>query len=340
MKPEEIDQHVDEALAAIAQASDLSELEQARIQFLGRKSALQAAAKSLSSLSKEDRPKVGKAVNLAKRRIAEAVESKKKQLSADRYQSIGATEWIDVTEPPAPVREGHLHPISRVQYEIEEIFTRMGFMVMDGPEVETDYYNFEALNIPAHHPARDMQDTFWLRDGNLLRTHTSPVQVRTMERFSPPIYTVVPGRCFRYEATDASHDNTFHQMEGLVVDREISVAHLSYTMRLLLSEIFRREVTIRLRPGYFPFVEPGFELDARCLICDGKGCSVCKRVGWVEVLPCGLVHPNVLRYGGIDPADYSGFAFGLGLSRLVMLRYGIDDIRHFHSGDLRFVRQF
>ena len=233
-----------------------------------------------------------------------------------------------------------MHPISQIQYEIEDIFTSMGFEIQDGPEVETDYYNFEALNIPPHHPARDMQDTFWTEDGNLLRTHTSAIQVRAMERLKPPFRIVGPGRVFRYESTDASHENTFYQVEGMMVDREITVAHLIFVMKELLSRIFHREVTVRLRPGYFPFVEPGFELDIHCLICDGRGCSVCRQSGWVELLPCGLVHPNVLRMGGIDPAQWSGFAFGLGLNRLVMMKYGINDIRHFLSGDIRFLRQF
>ena len=216
----------------------------------------------------------------------------------------------------------------------------MGFEIHDGPEVETDYYNFEALNIPKHHPARDMQDTFWTEDGNLLRTHTSAIQVRAMEKVTPPFRIVGPGRVFRYESTDASHENTFYQVEGMMVDREITVAHLIFVMKELLKEIFHREVTVRLRPGYFPFVEPGFELDIHCLICGGKGCSVCKQSGWVELLPCGLVHPNVLRMGGIDPEEWSGFAFGLGLNRLIMMKYGINDIRHFLSGDIRFLKQF
>ena len=216
----------------------------------------------------------------------------------------------------------------------------MGFQVLDGPEPETDYYNFEALNIPPHHPARDMQDTFWTEDGNLLRTHTSAIQVRGMEKMEPPFKVIGPGRVFRYESTDASHENTFYQVEGMMVDRDISVSNLIYVMKKLLSEIFQRDVHVRLRPGYFPFVEPGFELDINCLICGGSGCSVCKQSGWVELLPCGLVHPNVLKHGGIDPEKWSGFAFGLGLNRLIMMKYGINDIRHFLSGDIRFVKQF
>ncbi len=216
----------------------------------------------------------------------------------------------------------------------------LGFTVLDGPEVETEYYNFDALNIPADHPARDMQDTFWLKDGRLLRTHTSPVQIHGLEKLGPPLKIIAPGRVFRNEEVDPSHEHTFYQLEGMMVDRDVSVAHLIYFMKTLLSAVFHREVTVRLRPGFFPFVEPGFELDIQCLICSGKGCPVCKQSGWVELLPCGLVNPAVLRHGGVDPDQWSGFAFGLGLTRLAMMRYGIDDIRLFSSGDLRFLRQF
>jgi phenylalanyl-tRNA synthetase alpha chain len=206
--------------------------------------------------------------------------------------------------------------------------------------VEDELHNFDALNIPADHPARDMQDTFWLDGGNLLRTHTSPVQVRGMERLGPPLRMIAPGRVFRNESVDASHEHTFYQLEGMMIDRDVSVAHLLYFMKTLLAAIFHREVTVRLRPGYFPFVEPGFELDIQCLICGGSGCPVCKQSGWVELLPCGLVNPNVLRMSGIDPTEWNGFAFGLGLTRLVMMRYAIDDIRHLQGGDLRFLEQF
>jgi len=216
----------------------------------------------------------------------------------------------------------------------------MGFAVLDGPEVETEYYNFDALNIPADHPARDMQDTFWLTDGRLLRTHTSPVQIRGLETLGPPLKMIAPGRVFRNEEVDPSHEHTFYQLEGMMVDHDVSVAHLIYFMKTLLSAIFKREVTVRLRPGFFPFVEPGFELDIQCLICNGAGCPVCKHSGWVELLPCGLVHPAVLRAGGANPDEWGGFAFGLGLTRLAMMRYGIDDIRLMNSGDLRFLRQF
>ncbi|MFW6139706.1 MAG: phenylalanine--tRNA ligase subunit alpha, partial [Spirochaetota bacterium] len=233
-----------------------------------------------------------------------------------------------------------LHPITRMRMEVEDIFASMGFMIAAGPEVELDYYNFEALNIPQDHPARDMQDTIWTREGALLRTHTSSVQIRTMEKFRPPIRAIAPGRVFRYEQTDASHEHTFYQVEGLMIDKGISVSNLIAVMKTMLNQVFRQEVKVRLRPGYFPFVEPGFELDINCVLCGGRGCPVCKHSGWLELLPCGLVHPNVLRYGGIDPQEYSGFAFGMGLDRLVMMRYRIDDIRLFHSGDLRFIEQF
>ena len=250
------------------------------------------------------------------------------------------SEWLDLTLPAPGIRPGSLHPVTQIQREIEDLFTSLGFTVVDGPEVETEHYNFDALNIPPSHPARDMQDTFWLTDGNLLRTHTSPMQVRAMEKFGAPLRVIAPGRVFRNEEVDASHEHTFYQLEGMMIDREVSVAHLIYFMKTLLSHVFRRDVTVRLRPGYFPFVEPGFELDGQCMICGGSGCPVCKQSGWLELLPCGLVHPNVLRSGGIDPDQWNGFAFGLGLTRLAMMRYKIDNIRLLLGGDLRFLTQF
>jgi phenylalanyl-tRNA synthetase alpha chain len=252
-----------------------------------------------------------------------------------------AADDFDPTLPaPRPVR-GSLHPVTLVVRELEAIFASMGYAILDGPEVELDYYNFEALNIPKDHPAREMHDTFWCdREQKLLmRTHTSPVQIRALEKMRPPFRAIVPGRCFRNETTDASHEHTFHQMEGLVVGEGITVGHLIGTMKTFLREVFRKELDVRLRPGYFPFVEPGFELDVRCPFCT-SGCSVCKRSTWIELCPCGMVHPAVLRYGGLDAEKYTGFAFGLGLSRLVMLRYGIDDIRHLMGADLRFLEQF
>jgi phenylalanyl-tRNA synthetase alpha chain len=332
------------ALSAIQAAEQADALEEIRVKYLGRKGSLTLLLRSLGNIPVERRAAAGKRANEFKNEIESALERKKNELVSATTRDLLRAEWIDVTLDcgTATLREGlgRLHPISQIQYEIEDIFTSMGFEILDGPEVETDYYNFEALNMPRHHPARDMQDTFWTEDGNLLRTHTSAIQIRGMEKVSPPFRIVGPGRVFRYESTDASHENTFYQVEGMMVDRDINVAHLIFVMKQLLKEIFQREVAVRLRPGYFPFVEPGFELDIQCLICNGAGCSVCRQSGWVELLPCGLVHPNVLRMGGIDPEEWSGFAFGLGLNRLVMMKYGINDIRHFLSGDIRFLRQF
>jgi len=333
-----------QTIATIEKAVSIDELEQIRVKVLGRKGELTQILRSLGTLPQEERIETGKLSNELKDSIEEALEKRKTQLTQQHINKLIMEDWLDVTlTKPGLLQEyqrGHLHPISQIQYEIEDIFTSMGFEILDGPEVETDYYNFEALNIPPYHPARDMQDTFWTEDGNLLRTHTSAIQIRGMERLKPPFRVIGPGRVFRYESIDASHENTFYQVEGMMIDKDISVAHLIYFMKTLLKEIFKRDITIRLRPGYFPFVEPGFELDIQCLICGGKGCSVCKYSGWLELLPCGLVQPNVLRYGKIDPDKWSGFAFGLGLNRLVMMRYGINDIRHFLSGDIRFLYQF
>jgi phenylalanyl-tRNA synthetase alpha chain len=328
------------SLARIASASTLEELEAVRVDSLGRKGPLAQAGKEMGKLPPEDRARIGKLLNSARQNLEQALEAKKRGLHSDALNARLDAEWLDVTLPAPGHRRGHLHPITRIQQELEELFASLGFAVLDGPEVEDELHNFDALNIPADHPARDMQDTFWLDGGNLLRTHTSPVQVRGMERLGPPLRMIAPGRVFRNESVDASHEHTFYQLEGMMIDRDVSVAHLLYFMKTLLAAIFHREVTVRLRPGYFPFVEPGFELDIQCLICGGSGCAVCKQSGWVELLPCGLVNPNVLRMSGIDPGEWNGFAFGLGLTRLVMMRYGIDDIRHLQGGDLRFLEQF
>ncbi len=317
-------------------------VEEVRRRFLGRKGEVQSLMAGLKELDPGDRAAAGKALNLLKQEIETGIRETREGLECSRLEEALRSEWVDITLDldPESERAGSLHPVSRVQYEIEDIFTSLGFEVLDGPHVETEYYNFEALNTPEDHPAKDMQDTFYLQDGNLLRTHTSCIQIRGMERLRPPFKIIGPGKVFRCERVDASHEATFHQLEGMMVDHDIKVANLIYFMKLLLSKIFRREVEVRLRPGYFPFVEPGFELDIRCLICGGAGCGVCKRVGWLELLPCGMVHPNVLRHGKIDPGEYSGFAFGLGLDRLVMMKYQIDDIRLFHGADLRFHAQF
>ena len=328
-------------LARISSAQSSEELEAARVAAFGRKDgAFNQISKEMPQLEPEERKRIGKLLNSAKQSLERALEARKEHEAEAALEARLDSEWIDLTLPASGARRGHLHPITQIQRELEDLFVSLGFTVLDGPEVETEYHNFDALNIPPDHPARDMQDTFWLEGGNLLRTHTSPVQIRGMERLGPPLRMIAPGRAFRNEAVDASHEHTFYQLEGMMVDRDVSVAHLLYFMKTLLTAVFGREVTVRLRPGYFPFVEPGFELDIRCLICGGDGCAVCKQSGWVELLPCGLVNPNVLRMSGIDPEEWNGFAFGLGLTRLVMMRYGIDDIRWLQSGDLRFLEQF
>ena len=327
-------------LARFTSAFSQEDLEDARVEALGRKGTLAQISKEFGKLAAEQRASVGKLLNSVKQDLESAYEAKKRKFEQEQLAARLGREWLDVTLPAPGIRPGSLHPITQIQAEIEDLFTSLGFAVLDGPEVETEEYNFDALNIPPTHPARDMQDTFWLKEGHLLRTHTSPVQVRGMRALGPPLRMIAPGRVFRNEEVDASHEHTFYQLEGMMVDREVSVANLIYFMKTLLGGIFRRDVIVRLRPGYFPFVEPGFELDIQCLICGGVGCAVCKQSGWVELMPCGLVHPNVLRAGGIDPDEWSGFAFGLGLTRMAMMRYGIDDIRQLQGGDLRFLTQF
>ena len=328
------------AKARIEAAATVEELEAVRVEVLGRKGALANVSKEMAKMTPEQRAAVGKLLNAAKQSLESVFDAKKAAFDSAALTARLESEWVDLTIPAPEPGRGSLHPLTQIQAEIEDLFVSLGFTVLDGPEVESDEHNFDALNIPADHPARDMQDTFWLDGGWLLRTHTSPVQVRGMRKLGPPLRMIAPGRVFRNEEVDASHEHTFYQLEGMMVDKDVSVAHLLYFMKTLLSAIFKREVTVRLRPGYFPFVEPGFELDIQCLICGGTGCPVCKQSGWVELLPCGLVHPNVLRKSGIDPEEYGGFAFGLGLTRLVMMRYAIDDIRQLQGGDLRFLRQF
>lgn len=335
------------AVEEIKKAQTLDQLKEIDVKYLGRKGELTNILKGLKDLSDEEKRTVGPQTNNVKIEIESKIKEKQSELEAAEIAKKLSGEFFDITAPGTEHELGHIHPLSQVQLEAEHIFSDMGFAIMDGPEVESEYYNFEGLNIPADHPARDMQDTFFLRDKSepkhgrlVLRTHTSPVQVRTMEKYGAPLRVIVPGRVFRYEATDASHDTTFYQVEGLVIDKDISLAHLKGVMAEFLTRLFGKEVTVRFRPGYFPFVEPGLELDFSCLICGGKGCSVCKQTGWVEFMGAGMVHPNVLKAGGIDPAEYQGWAFGFGLTRLVMMRYGIDDIRLLQSGDLRFTQQF
>lgn len=344
-----------EALDAIKKCSSLDALRTVELEYLGRKEGkLTTVMKGLKNLSNEQKPVIGQLANKVKITIDKAFAEKLRELENAKLEKELGQEFFDTTIPGKAREIGHIHPISQVQEEVERIFSQMGFAIMDGPEVESEYYNFEGLNIPADHPARDMQDTFFVQDKSdpkhgrmVLRTHTSPVQVRTMEKYGAPLRVIVPGRVFRYEATDASHDTTFYQVEGLLIDKEISLVHLKGIMAQFLTRLFGKTVTVRFRPGYFPFVEPGVELDFSCLLCDGKGylasskgCRVCKHSGWVEFMGAGMVHENVLKAGGIDSKKYQGWAFGFGLTRLVMMRYGIDDIRLLTGGELRFLRQF
>ncbi|MCZ6598790.1 MAG: phenylalanine--tRNA ligase subunit alpha [Planctomycetota bacterium] len=350
MDQSELDDLRDGTLERVRAAKDAAGLRLVEKEVLdGRVAEILA---TIASLPKEDRPRVGKAANQVKVAIQAALEARRAELDAEALAAERSGTGFDPTLPAAPAERGSLHPITRVQREVEDIFLSMGYAILDGPEVELDYYNFEALNFDPDHPAREQYDTIWCRiegveprtsaDHLCLRTHTSPVQIRAMERMEPPIRAIAPGRVFRHEQQDASHDHTFHQVEGLVVDEGIHLGHLTGTLKGFLNELFRKELEVRLRPGYFPFVEPGCELDVRCPFCEGceGGCRVCKKSGWIEFCGCGMVHPNVLRAVNIDPERYTGFAFGFGLDRLVMMRYGVDDIRHFMGGDLRFLEQF
>jgi phenylalanyl-tRNA synthetase alpha chain len=335
-----------ECLAAIASAKDESALAAVERRFLGKQGSIKGMLAKLGTIPKETRAEAGKVANAAAQRCEAALASARGAARGRALESALEDPGFDPTIPgPAP-KVGSLHPLTRVRREIEDLFTSMGYSVLDGPEVETEKLNFDDLNIPADHPARESQDTFWTTvPGLCMRTHTSPVQVRGMRwwrksGFPLPMRAIAPGRVFRNETVDASHEHTFHQVEGIVVGEGISIAHLLDSMKTLLRGVFGRELEVRLRPGFFPFVEPGFELDTRCLQCGGSGCAFCKHSGWVELCPCGLVHPHVIAAGGFDPKIHSGFAFGLGLSRLVCLRHGIDDVRWLLSGDVRLLRSF
>ena len=332
----ELEKKVKEELKSIKSSERLEEL---RVKYTGKKGLLVSVLKGLKDVAAEKRKEVGQKANNLRDFIESQIELKKEELKELEYErKIENSKHIDLTVP-VDLEIGSLHPITIVQRELEEIFTSMGFTVEDGNEVETEYNNFEAVNVPKYHPARDMQDTFWLENGQLLKTQTSAAQNKIMKKYGAPLKAIFPGRCFRNEALDASHENTFFQMEGMMIDKNVSITNLIYFMKAILSEIFKKEVEVRLRPGFFPFVEPGFELDVKCPYCDGVGCKVCKNGGWIELCPCGMIHPNVLRMGGINPEEYSGFAFGLGLSRLAMMKFEIDDLRLLNSGDLRVLKQ-
>lgn len=331
----------------LASLTDLSELENFRVQVLGKKGELTGILKSMGALSAEERPKMGQLANEVRTSIETMLAEKTKELKEREMQrEIESMPLFDISVPQNLAR-GAYHPITLVQRECEAIFKSMGFTVEDYSEVVTDYECFESLNIPKDHPARDMQDTYYLENGQLLKSQTSAAQNAIYKKYKDalvndgvPIKAIFPGRCFRNEATDACHENTFFQMEGVMVDKNISISNLIYFMKTMLSEVFRKDIKVRLRPGFFPFVEPGFELDISCLICGGEGCSSCKHSGWLELCPCGMIHPEVLKAGGIDPEEYTGFAFGLGLTRLAMMKYGVKDIRDLNSGNLKSLSQF
>jgi phenylalanyl-tRNA synthetase alpha chain len=336
-----------DALAQIAKSADASELEQARIQFLGRRSRLTAILRQLGRLDPQARPVIGALANRVKEAIEAEIASRRASLAAIPDDQALALDRVDITAPGRRPNLGRLHPLTQIIRRICGIFVEMGFAVMEGPEVEWDYYNFEALNIPQDHPARDMWDTFWIdpdssgtNQAMLLRTHTSPMQIRIMERTRPPIRVIVPGKCYRYEAVDASHESQFHQIEGLAVDERLTFADLKGTLDRFARRLFGEDRRIRFRCDYFPFVEPGVDMAVDCFLCKGAGCRLCKESGWLEILGAGMVHPDVLARVGYDPGRYAGFAFGLGPARVAMLKYGIDDIRLFHGNDLRFLSQF
>ena len=348
MKKDELILLKDEAKRLISSCTDEAQLEDARVSYLGKKGRLTKLLKQLGVLSPQERADLGSFANQIKQAIHKALDDQKKQIEDSYYEKLSETEWYDMTAP-APefpggwlpsVEKGHVHPISQLQKKLEGIFACMGFSIFDGPQVEEDFYNFGALNFSEDHPAREAQDTFYTENNTLLRTHTSSVQIRALQNTPPPLKMIAPGRVFRNEEVDASHEHTFYQMEGMLIDEKVNVSNLLFLMQTLLKEIFEEEVRVRLRPGYFPFVEPGFELDMGCLICNQKGCTICKKTGWVEVLPCGLVHPNVIQACGLDPSKWEGAAFGLGLNRIVMMFEGIEDIRYFQSGNMDFLRQF
>jgi len=319
--------------------NSLADLEKVRVEFLGKKGLVTALMPLLKEVPNEQKREMGQAINALKNLVESSISDKKTDLEARELENkINSSERYDITLPVKKC-EGSLHPRTIIQKKIEDVFVSMGFAIEDGNEIETEYNNFDAVNVPKNHPARDMQDTFWLNNGQLLKTHTSASQNRILKKYGSPCRVIFPGRCFRNEALDNSHENTFFQLEGIMVDKEISVSNLIYFMKKMLSEIFGKEVDVRLRPGFFPFVEPGFELDAKCPFCDGKGCSTCKGSGWIELCPCGMIHPNVLKMAGIDPEQNSGFAFGLGFDRLVMIKAGFKDIRVLNSGNLKLLKQ-
>ena len=331
---------LDEASEKIEQSDALDKLNDVRVNFLGKKGQLTSVLKSMKDVAPEDRPKVGQMVNEARAKIETMMEETKTRLEKELREAKMAAEVIDVTLPAKKANVGHRHPNTIALEEVERIFIGMGYEVVEGPEVEYDYYNFEALNIPANHPAKDEQDTFYITDKILLRTQTSPVQVRTMEKQPLPIRMIAPGRVFRSDEVDATHSPSFHQIEGMVIDKNITFADLKGTLQQFAKEMFGEDTKVKFRPHHFPFTEPSAEVDVTCFKCHGKGCRFCKGEGWIEILGCGMIHPRVLEMSGIDPNEYSGFAFGVGLERIALLKYEIDDMRLLYENDIRFLKQF
>lgn len=335
----DIEELVAGATASIAEAGDTTALDQVRVQYLGKSGSLTRELKKLGTLPKEQRPQAGQAINKAKRALQELIDQRRTVLEQLGLEDRLARERIDVTLPGRGQGVGGLHPVTRTLQRIERLFANAGFSVAEGPEIEDDFHNFEALNIPAHHPARAMHDTFYFDQHLLLRTHTSPVQIRVMKEAGPPLKIIAPGRVYRCDS-DLTHTPMFHQVEGFLVDQQASFADLKGVLYDFLTRFFERELKLRFRPSYFPFTEPSAEVDIECVICDGAGCRVCSHTGWLEVLGCGMIHPEVFRHVDIDSEKYTGYAFGMGVDRLAMLRYGINDLRLFFENDLRFLRQF
>lgn len=328
------------ALSVLKNAKDIDALEEARIKFLGKKGEMTAVMKEMRNLTADERPVIGALANEVRTKVENLIEEKKAELSAKLEEEKLKSEVIDVTMPGRCQKAGKLHPLTKVMNNIKETFIGMGFEIAEGPEVELDYYNFEALNIPPNHPARDTQDTFYVSDNVVLRTQTSGMQVRVMEKTKPPIRIIAPGKVYRSDAVDATHSPVFHQIEGLVVDKGVTMSDLKGTLEMFIHRLYGEETKLRFRPHHFPFTEPSAELDISCFKCGGKGCGMCKGEGWIEILGCGMVHPKVLANCGIDPEIYSGFAFGIGLERIAMGKYDINDLRLFFENDLRFLDQF
>ena len=330
---------VDQALAEVAQSSDAQELDQIRVKYLGKKGEITQQLKNLGKLSPEERPKAGALINEAKVKVQDSLNAQRDALGNAALAAKLASESIDVTLPGKQTSLGGLHPVTRTLERIEDFFSKLGFATVEGPEIEDDYHNFEALNIPSHHPARAMHDTFYFSEHLLLRTHTSPVQVRTMEQGQAPFRVICPGRVYRCDS-DLTHTPMFHQVEGLLVDENVSFAELKGVLSEFLAFFFEKDLDVRFRPSYFPFTEPSAEVDVQCVKCEGRGCRICSHTGWIEILGCGMVHPKVFEYSNVDAEKYSGFAFGLGVERFAMLRYGVGDLRTFFESDLKFLRQF